>query len=223
MAYSALAEVSAGWTGSVALTYGSASTTVTPRTRESVASLIARLVADGIAECSLYLSVSLTSAGRVVLTGYDSDGIGSSASLAVFGLVWTGATGSFCGFDLGAGTYTGASSYTATDPFTGRWLPTGGLRLEGTGYTTDEGRMVASGAYGSAGIALGDATTLRAWTSHADAWTAEADVEGVYDVWHEGRVFGRVRVDGWRRAPLGRLRTTGPLYQLTADVQAVAE
>lgn len=218
MAYAALAEVAAGWTGSVALTYGSASTTVTPRTRESVASLVARLVADALSDCGLVLSVSLTSAGRVVLTGRDT-----SATPATFGLVWAGTAGSFCGFDLGAGTYTGGASYTATDPYTGRWLPSDGLRVDGTGLATDLGRAVSTGAYASSGAMAGESTTIRAWTTHADAWTVEDDIVGVYDAWHDGRVFGRYRIDGWTRAPLGRLRTTAPLYLLSADAQAVTE
>ena len=204
MGFSALAEVLAGWSGTLTIN----GVTTTPRTRESVASLIARSVAEVYAATGLVVSWTCSATG--VLT---------CSAASAFDLVGTGVLDNRTGF---TGTYTGAVTYTAAAIYTGAYVPTLGLRLSGLGLGLDRGASVADGSSGYAGPLAGGKRELVVWSSYADTWDAEADVSGVHDVWHDGRVFGRVRVDAWTRSPLSGSLRTG-VMRLTADAQAVDE
>jgi hypothetical protein len=207
MGYAATALVRTGWTGTIAVVSGGGTTTITPRTRESVASLIARLVHGCYVDQALTLTVSVSSTGVITLAG--------SAS---FAMVVSGTVATLTGF---TGTYLVGASYTAASAYTNAWVPTLGLRLDGTMLGTGEGRITSSGGLQAVSALMeGQQTTLRAWTSHADAWTAEDD-SGVLDVWHDGRIFGRVRLDSWTRRPMGRQRNTTVPYLLEASVTGV--
>lgn len=209
MGRSALSPVLTGWTGALVVTSGGASITITPRTRESVASLWARAIHDAAVELGLTLTLTLSGTQFSV------------AGSAAFDLTFSGQTAVY--LDFGS-TYSGATSYVSDDYQLldyGFKIPGYGLRLDGTDLRVDEGRMASAGTYAAAGIMQGAQVPLRWWTDHAGAWLDEAAIVGVYDVWHDGRVFGRVRIDGWKRSPPGRLRSG--MIVLDADAQAVAE
>jgi len=180
--------VTTGWTGTIALTYSGVTVTVTPRTRESIASLFARLVHDVYTQAGLALSVT---GGQLVV---------SAAS--AFDLVVSGTCETRSQFTTGG--YTGASRYTAEDTSTGTYVPTLGLRLDGVTSQQDAGRSVSTGASGFAGPLTMGTTRLRMWSSFADTWANE-DVSGVYDAWHDGRILGRGRIDSVTRTRMGRL------------------
>ena len=68
MGVASLAKALASWTGSLSVTYGAKTVTVTPRTRESVASLVARLVSDVAGATGLALVVSVSATGVITIS-----------------------------------------------------------------------------------------------------------------------------------------------------------
>lgn len=209
MGRAALSPVLSGWTGALVVTSGGASSTIAPRTRESVVSLWARAIHDAATELGLTLTLTLTGSQFTV------------AGSATFDLTFTGQTAVYLDF---GGTYTSATSYTSDDYGLldyGFSIPGYGLRLDTADLTQGVGRASADGSGAAGPIDTGARVPLRVWADYASAWTWEGAVVGVYDVWMDGRVFGRVRIDGWRRLPVGRLR--GSLIVLEADATAVAE
>jgi hypothetical protein len=192
MGYGAIAPVSSGWTGSISA-HG---VTVTPRARESVASLIARLIYEVAAATAYRMSASISSSGIVTLS-----------SSATFALTVTSNTATRTGF---TGVYTSASSYTAATAYTGAYVPTLGLRVDNGAWVQTVGEQVSDGSLGYAGPLSVGRCELTMWTSFSDAWTNEDTPTGVYDVWHDGRVFARLCIDTARRTPPGRLRS-GPM------------
>lgn len=192
MGFAALAEVLSGWTGTIAVTYGGVTTTVTPYVRESVASLFARLVAQVYADSGLALSVRVST---------DDPFVAVSASSA-FDLTLSGTCESRSG--LTDGPYSGATSYEGVAGVASLYVPTRGLRLDGPAWSVEVGRPTSTGSAGYAGPMIGGTAQLTMWSSFADTWANE-DLEGVYDVWHDGRIFGRGRIDSIRRERMGRL------------------
>lgn len=206
MGYASISPLRTGWTGTIAATYNSITTTVTPETRDSPAAVMARLVHQTYVDSGLVLSLSVSSTGVITISGS-----------ATFSLAATSNTATYTGFS----THSSAATYTASGASSGAWVPTYGLRLEGTTLATGEGRVTSDGGTSStSGLVAGASTRLMLWTSHADAWGNE-DVSGVVDVWHDGRIFGRVRIDAFTRTPLGRQRNTSVPYLLTAQCTAV--
>jgi hypothetical protein len=189
MGYGALAPVSSGWTGTITA-HG---VTVTPRARESVASLFARLAYEVAAATTNRLTVSVSSGGIITVS-----------STATFSLVASSNTATRTGF---TGTYTSASSYTAATAYTGAYVPTLGLRVDNGAWVQTVGQQVSDGSLGYAGPLSVGRCEVTMWTSFSDAWTNEDTPTGVYDVWHDGRVFARLCIDTARRVPPGRLRT----------------
>lgn len=209
MTRAALAKVSTGWAGSIAVTFGGVTTTVTPRTRESCISIAARLAADTYVDSGLSLVFAALASDQWQATG------SAAFSMALAGGINTS-------LDFDSGPYSGASSYISdANGITGLYTPLYGLRLDGTEVATDSGHAVSSGVSGDAGLVVGARTSLHIWTDYADAWDREVLLLGVYDVFHDGRVFGRVRIDGWRRTAMGKRRDVG--IELVADAQVVSE
>ena len=136
MGYGSLAPVQIGWTGSIAVTVGSTTTTITPRTRESVASLLARLVTDAFVELTLSLTLSVSSSGVITITGDATFTLNAGGAAATY----TGFTGS---------PYSGARAYTAAGAYDSGYVPTVGLRLDGSTLSTEAGRHVSTGATGA--------------------------------------------------------------------------
>ena len=192
MGYGALAPVSSGWTGTI-IAHG---VTVTPRARESVASLFARLAYEVAAATTNRLTVSVSSGGIITVS-----------STATFSLVVSSNTATRTGF---TGAYTSASSYTAATAYTGAYVPTLGLRCDNGAWVQTVGQQVSDGSLGYAGPLSVGRCEVSMWTSFSDAWANEDTPTGVYDVWHDGRVFARLCIDTARRTPPGRLRT-GPM------------
>jgi hypothetical protein len=200
MGYGALARVISGWTGTIAA-HG---VTVTPRPRESVASLIARLVAGVATATSERLTVSVSSSGVLTLS-----------STSTFTLTATNNTATRTGF---SGTYTGATSYTAASAYSSRYVPTLGLRADNGAWVSNTGGPVADGSLGVSGILAPGRCEVTMWTSFADAWASEQTVRpDVYDVWHDGRIFARLCVDTIRRTAPSKLRTTEMMLRLSGS------
>jgi len=189
MGYGALAPVSSGWTGTITA-HG---VTVTPRARESVASLFARLAYEVAAATTNRLTVSVSSGGIITVS-----------STATFSLVASSNTATRTGF---TGAYTSASTYTAATAYTGAYVPTLGLRVDNGAWVQTVGQQVSDGSLGYAGPLSVGRCEVSMWTSFSDAWSNEDTPTGVYDVWHDGRVFARLCIDTARRVPPGRLRT----------------
>jgi hypothetical protein len=204
MGYSSLAPVVAGWSGTMTIN----GIVVTPRTRESVASLIARATVDCYAQTGLAVSWSVSASGVI-----------SCSAASAFDLVLSGVVDNRTGF---TGSYTGAASYTAAGAFTGAYVPAYGLRLNGRALAQRIGSAVSDGSSGFTGPLTAGAQDLVMWTGYADAWAAEADVLGVYDVWYDGRVAGRVLLEDVKRtSPLTRLRDS--IMALECSARAVVE
>lgn len=196
MGYACTASVLSGWTG--ALTIGGY--VITPRSRESVVSLIARAIEEvyvqslASAGVALRLSWSVSSSGVLTVTGD-----------AAFDLSATSNTATRTGF---TGTYTGASTYTAAAAFSGAYVPTSGLSLDLPSLYGTEGGAVADGTLAWAGPEQPARATLTLWTSYADAWPAELQ-SGEVDVWRDGHILGRVFVERYRRVPPSTLLRDG--------------
>lgn len=207
MGFASLSKVVSGWTGTVAVTYGGITTTITPRLRESVASIFVRLAHEVYRDLGLVLSVGIDSEPIIRVSAPSAFDMTTSSNLATrSGLS-----------DL---TYTGAASYEGPDDAQNEECASTGARLVGPTLAGEIGGATGAGGYGYAPIPALGKTQLRWWTNYAQSWTDE-QINGVYDFWKDGRIFGRIRIDGWRRVPMGRLRSTG--IELVADVQAVTE
>lgn len=198
MGYAALAEVLAGWTGTIAVTSSGTTVTVTPHLRESVASLFARVAQESYAKLGVTLGVSV----------YDLGGGGEAVlritATSTVTITFTGNCGARTDYDSGPYTGTDLPSEGVGSGPTGVYVPTRGLALDGSTYGGGEGRAVSTGAYGFAGPAEAGNARLRMWSSFSDTWGNE-DLEGVYDVWHDGRILGRGRIDSVTRTRMGRL------------------
>lgn len=190
MGFASLAEVLSGWTGTIAVTYGGITTTITPYVRESVASLWARTIAQVYADSGLTMTISTSGSDTTITT---------SASCTI---TLTGNTATRTDYD--SGPYTNTSFPSDGNGYLGRYVPTRGLRLDGPAWSVELGRSTSTGSAGFAGPMIGGTATLTMWSSFADTWANE-DLEGVYDVWHDGRIFGRGRIDSIRRERMGRL------------------
>lgn len=187
MGYSAFARVLTGWTGSIVVD----GVTVTPRTRESVCSLFARVVRDVAIATSRFLTLDISSTGVVSLS--------SSSS---FDMSATFNTATRTGF---TGTYTGATSYTAAGAYSTAWVPANGLIVEGALLATTRGSAVGDGSGAQAPRRVSTQTQIVVWDSQL---TLPAFADHDWDVWHGGRWFGRFVVRGVTREPMGPQRMT---------------
>lgn len=208
----ALAKVVTGWTGSIAVTAGGRTVTVTPRTRESVASLFARLIADCLAELSGFeLLVSLVSADQLQM---------SSADGSTFSVTMSGNCGTWTDFD--SGPYSGANVYGSDgNGFLGAFVATYGMRCDSLGIMTGQGRATADGTAGYAPPLEAPDATLILFGQFDEVWSLETSALGVYDLWHDGRVQARLLIDVWRRVAPGQRRTG--MMRLEAQASVVSE
>lgn len=189
--YGALAGVMTGWTGDLEYDDGTTTVTLVAYRRESVASLFARLVHEVYVQTGerLFVTVSLT--GEITI----------SASVT-FDLTLTGTHADRTGF---TGTYTGAASYIADDPYEQGWVADRGMRLDAPLYAT-------GGTRGAVGDGSAGATPTRAPArARYVAWDSVTYLPALsreYDYWHDGRLFGRFVVESARLVPLGITRAT---------------
>lgn len=207
MELATFAEVLTGWTGSVAITVGATTTTVTPLTRESVASLFARLAHDVYVDSGLALTVKPIANDQLQV---------SAAS--TFDMAYDGNCGTRCDYPYGP--YAGQTVYLSDQTVVTGRIPAYGVSVEGDDLGASTGRVLASGAYAVQGVADPAHASLIVFTTFADAWDFESAVVGLYDLWVDGRLIGRYHIDAWKRTRRGKLHNQ---VALTADAQAVSE
>lgn len=188
MGYGAFASVLTGWTGTIV--FGPAADVLTPRSSESVASLLCRLREEALFT-GLSLSFSVSSGGVVTVS-----------STAAFDIALTGTIATRTG--LTAGPYSGAATYTAAGAYTGAWVPTRGARVDAPRVETEAGQATSSGTYGHSGHRMPGSGNATVWTSYADAATSE-DASDTADYWHDGRFVARSFVGSWTRTRMGLL------------------
>lgn len=192
MGYSALARVMTGWTGSVVCE----GVTITPRTRESALSLMARVVHDVLVNDGTRLAWTVSSSGVLTLSLAPGDGSGT------FALSASSNTATRLGFT--GGPYSGAATYTAAGAFSNGYVPSKGLRLEGPFLAATRGSVTGDSGYSSASRRVAASTRLVMWDT-----LATPDIEGhELDAACDGRWFGRFVVEGLERVPMGSLRQT---------------
>lgn len=206
MGYAVLSLVRSGWTGTAVLTYSGITTTITPRTRESVASIVVRLAAEVYVDSGLSLTIASLDDTSLSLT-----------AASAFSLTLTGTIESRSG--LINGPYSAVTQANGDPTDVDRAALTG-VRAEAPTLLVPTGQPTGSGGYGHAHAPQLGRTRLRWWTTADQVWGDET-ASGVYDLWQDGRIFGRYRIDGWRRVPMGKRRDTA--IELVADVQAVTE
>lgn len=203
MGSGAYASVLTGWTGTIV--FGPHAVVVTPRTSESVASLLCRVreeaCFDGIA-----LSISVSSSGVVTVS-----------APAAFDLTLTGNCATRTG--LTAGPYSGAASYTGAGAYTGAWVPTRGIRHDAPRLDVSGGAATSAGDYGHSGHREPGSGQASVWTSYADTATGE-DASDTLDYWHDGRLIDRSFFEGWTRARMGLLPDH---VTLTASAKGVVD
>lgn len=204
MGYSSLARVLTGWTGTIVWADVS-SGTFTPFTRESVASVMARLVYEMTVSGQTGVTIEVTAAGLVTIGGAAPD------------FTFTGNIATRTGFTAGGGIYSGGGPYVAASSFSGAYVPAYGLRLADPLLATSRGAHVGSGAAGVSPVMVSGASRLMLWHSAITV----PDMSYEYDVWHDGRVFGRVLAKSFVRVPMSTLRTVSTT-RIDLDVMEVA-
>lgn len=202
-----LSQVLAGWTGTVAVTVGSTTTTITPRLRESVASLWARIIAG------VYVDSAVSLAFVVIAIDFANVSCASNFTLTLTGNCATR-------LDMASGPY-GPTTSVTTDgaEMSGVVVPTG-LRSS-LAMAQPSQSSTGDGSYASALWPSLTTAQLMMSVSAADAWAYDVSTVGVYDIAADAGLHGRVRIDGWNRAPMGRKRNT--LVELSTTAQAVVE
>lgn len=198
MGVAALAQVMAGWTGSIVL----AGVTTTPLESESVASLMARAVMRTLVFAERSISV------EVVWTG-----IGWGLRLSYSNTFAVSATGTVATRTGLTGTYNGLTAYTSTvgaSGYAGSLVPSKGLRVGDWLVGTEKARTAADGSGASVPLLGRQRTQLRLLDTIAGAFALEEQVaEGYFDdsvdAWFDGRLLGRVSLVGdVMRRPLER-------------------
>lgn len=214
--YAALAEVLTGWTGSITVTVGARSVTVTPSTRESVASLWSRVQMRALAELDLTLAVVMLAADQAI----------AEADQA-FDMTLSGNCASRTDFD--SGPYSSLATYTSdANGCDGVIVPAYGMRLADA-MLTSTGRAVADGSSAAVLVDSGATSRLALMINLSQAVTIEQAIaalthtQQVHDVWHAGRLIQRVRLSGApTRRPVARtMGTTSSPMEIAIGVTGV--
>lgn len=209
---SGLSKVATGWTGSIVVTIGAVSVTLTPGGRESVASLATELCRQCTIVHGGTWRLAVTSSARLALYSSETFNL-TISSVAATRFGWANDTG--------------VTSVVGSTAHYGAYYPAYGI-----GWGTDGGpdELAAPTSDGSNAGSVRRTTVNRsilAWDAYAASWDAEADIYGVYDVWSLGNaspgedplIRTRVRIASWSREPLGHL----PQHvTLTANATEVA-
>lgn len=190
----ALAPVVAGWTGTLEIN----GLTIPVHDRDSIAGIFARAlsmlrVRDDVDDAALRdwsLSVSSTGVLTIATTG-------------AFDLVASGTLASRSGF---SSTYTGAATYTAATAYDGAVVPSIGIVPPQPALATDEGKPAADGGAGGGSIRKPASGSMQLWGTFAEVYALEASttLRAVFDLWVDGRLFGRWRADKIMRRKAGR-------------------
>lgn len=195
----ALAPVSAGWTGSIAITVGAATVTVTPALEQSAASIVLELLRLAALDLGGVWAVTAP-AGVLTITGQGTWDLTVSGTTATR-LALTSASG--------------VSSVTASGAYAGAVHPAG-LSAGMPDVGVEVGRSAGSGALAAAPVLSASSVSLSAYESTADAWALE-EVAGVHDLWDPDRqlLLARVWIMGWERQ-----RRAGSLVQARLSARA---
>lgn len=219
MGVAALAKVMTGWSGSIVLEHGGALVTVVPEQRGSVASVIAQVTQAMRARLGIDLRAE-------VAWNFSGWSVRLASESAIWSLAATGTTATRTGF---TGSYTGATTYAGVPSYDfDRFLvPNLGVKVPPS-PATESGRVVGTGTAAASPLAGRGRTTLRLFEYVYVAWFLEVHLatgttDRTWDVWFEGRLLGRLLLDGtMRRAPLGRLEPYGDsACELTLDATVV--
>lgn len=196
-----LSECLTGWTGTIVVD----TVTVTPRHRDSVASVMSRLVQRCETMVGGVWTVTASAAG-VITIAWDG---------GTFALTSSGTAATRTALASG----TGASSYTGTGAHTGGVYPSRGLATTPGTPVTTRGRIVGDGSVAVAGTPSPGVARVTVYDTHAAMWAWESTLAGVYDVWGTGArgPLVRMRVTELRRVRQGRLASDGLALELAGQ------
>lgn len=198
-----LAAVTDGWTDPVAVTYGLCTVEVRPTPRTSPAEFWAAVVR----RCRAVLGQSVTWRGWADASGRLYIGVSGSDT---FSMVITSGNASRLGFT--AGTHSGATSYTASSAHAGAVGYGEAWGVAAARLSSTRGVGLTDGSGGLAPSAAPVGAEVQSWED-ADTLVERLGVlGGVYDVWMDGRVRARVRLD---RAALARWGERGSSLRLS--------
>lgn len=172
----ALAQVVSGWTGSVSVTYGATTATVTPPGRTSAFEVMTALGAE----------ISRVIGGTSHNAWVTSAGVFEMVGGSVFTVAATGTTEGRLGL---SGTLSGAAAYTFPSSYTGAVIPDYGLRAQSAAITVEDGVSTSTGATARTGGLKSGGGRIFAFDDFSDVFTLSADLdEGeTYDahVWRD--------------------------------------
>ena len=201
--YGILARVLTAWTGGVTYTGAGGALLCPAQARDSAASLLTRLAMAVYARDGESLAWSVGASGIVSVQGSETFALGLAGNAGTR----TGLTG----------TYASASSYVAAAPMSDAWAPQRGLRMGSPLLATStRGAVVGDGSAASSPMRSAASSRVVAWDDDVSALVLGRE----YDYWHDGRLFGRVVIDGARYVPLGTVRRTDAIT-LELDVREV--
>lgn len=206
MGVSSLAEVLSVWTGYLSVTQTSSGTVVDiyPYTRDSVASFMVRVAHE------LFVQLGITSTIEVDALGIITMRLSDTVDYEAFGLV-----GDF----LQISDATGTTTIQGVGAFSGAFISEYGMRLDGPLVAWTRGQPNMYGAAATSGVRRSGRSTL---IIYDDTIIVPAFGASDWDLWHDGRIQGRFRVDETRRVPLSRSLRTNTTTCLRCDVEEVA-
>lgn len=201
-----LALVRSGWGGDVTVTIGATVATVTTSGRTSAAEVWEDVVREAAKIHGGEWEGYPTAAGKLAIRGPSA-----------FTLAATSTAQSRLGL---TGTYTGASSYTATSAHSDGVYPSYGLACTVGAAQSDRGEPTADGAYGWPGRATSARGRVVCYGTFSEVNTLEATLDGAetWDAWIAGRIVSRVRLGAVRRSRWGDQASQATL---TADAMEV--
>lgn len=204
MGVSSLARVMSGWTGGLEIDDGTTAYTITPYTRDSVASFIVRVMHE------LLVRSGITSTTEVDALGQLTMALSATVDYEASGLT---------GDRTGIGSGTGATTIPGIGAFDGVLFSSSyGIRLADPLIATGRGGAVADGSGGSAGPRVSGTSSLVVWSASMTVPALGYD----FDLWHDGRLQGRFCVKGVVRRPLSRTVRSADTIELDLDVEEVA-
>lgn len=191
-----LSQVTSGWTGTVQITRGVTTETITPLGRTSAIEVWAEVIRAAQVKFGGTWQGYPDSLGRLYIT----------STIGVFSVVVSGTTQTRLVY---TGTYTGATEYTAAGAHHTAAYPTRGMRIDVDVAARSTRPPSASGSYGMSGAMTGPTGTMYAYGAYAELVNYESVLvaDNTYDSWIGGRRMSRVRIGDVKRTRWGRLST----------------
>lgn len=205
MGVSSLAEVLTGWTGSLMINdLVNPAYEIEPFTRDSVASFLVRVAHELLVRSGITATTEVSALGVVTMT------LSATIDYEASGLVgdWTQISDD-----------TGVSLIQGVGTFVGAYVPEYGMRLDSPLIATTRGHTSMYGAASSSGVRRSGRGVLAIYD---DNLFPPSFANSDYDLWHDGRLQGRFRVDEVRRVPLSRYLRGNESTRLDCDVEEVA-